>query len=141
MRYAKIAVAIVLLVLAVFALFRKKSDPLADGKQFTEVACTDKAAARKIVEKALAAIERRDMNKLFSLMERKDRMIFDSSYVEGMFAVSDFTPAQIVGVTGLKRQERSFVAVDVHSDRRGRTYRFMLAPKQGTYTIASIAEK
>ena len=141
MRYAKIAVSIVLISLAVFLLLRKKGDPLADGKSFTQVEPTDGAAARKTVEKALAAIERRDMNKLFSLMERKDRMIFDSSYVEGMFAVSDFTPAQIVGVTGLKRQERSFVAVDVHSDRRGRTYRFMLAPHKGGDLIVSISEK
>ena len=141
MRYARIAAAIVLLALAAFALFRKKSDPLADGKRFTEVALTDEAAARKTVEKALAAIEKNDMKALFILMERKDRMIFDSEYAEGMFAAKNFTPAKIVGITGLKRQERSFAAVDVHSDRRGKDYRFMLASDKGTYTIASIAEK
>lgn len=141
MRYAKIAVAIILLALAAVALFRKKSDPLADVKQFTEVAFTDEAAARKIVEKALDAIGKNDMDALFSLMERKDRMIFDSEYAEGMFAAKDFTPAKIVGITGLKRQDRTFSAVDVHSDKRGKDYRFMLAPKQGTYAIASIAEK
>ena len=141
MRYAKIAVAIVLLALAVFALFRKKGDPLADGKRLTEVALTDEAAARKTVEKALAAIEKDDMNTLFSLMKRKDRMIFDSEYAEGMFATKDFTPAKIVGVTGLKREERSFAAVDMHSGKRDKDYRFILASEKGTYTIASIAER
>ena len=141
MRYAKIAVAIILLALAAVALFRKKSDPLANGKQFTEVAFTDEAAARKIVEKALDAIGKNDMDALFSLMERKDRMIFDSEYAEGLFARNDFTPAKIADITGLKRHERDFAAVDVHSERRGKNYRFLLAPVKGGYAIVSIAEK
>ena len=141
MRYAKITVSIVLIALSVFLFLRKKSDPLADGKRFAEVELTDAAAARETVEKALAAIERRDMKTLFSLLERKDRMIFDSSYAEGMFARNDFTPAKIVRIVGLKRQERTFAAVDVHSERRDRDYRFMLTPNQGSYAIVSITEK
>ena len=141
MRYAKIAVAVILIALAAFLLLRKSGDPLAEGKCFTKVELNDEAAARQTVEKALAAIGTNDMKTLFSLMERKDKMIFDSSYAEGIFAQRDFTPAKIVGITGLKQQERVFAAVDVHSEQRGRDYRFMLARNKGSYAIVSIAEK
>ena len=141
MTYLKITVAVVLTALAVFLIVRDKSDPLAGGKLFTECELTDGETVRKRVEKALAAIARNDMKTLFSLMERKDRMIFDSEYAEGMFSQNDFTPAKIVGMTGLKRQERSFAAVDVYCDRRGRNYRFLLAPVKESYAIVSISAR
>ena len=141
MNSLKVAVAVVLTALAVFLLVRGRSDPLADGKHFTEYELADREAARQAVERALAAIARNDMKTLFSLMERKDRMIFDSEYAEGLFARNDFTPAKIADITGLKRQERDFAAVDVHSERRGKNYRFLLAPVKGGYAIVSIAEK
>lgn len=139
MKYLKVAVAVMLTSLAVFLLVRGKDDPLAVGKRFSEYELTDKDVARKTTEKALAAIRRNDMKTLFSLMERKDRMVFDSEYAEGMFAQNDFIPAKIVGMTGLKRQERKFAAVDVYSDKRGKKYRFLLAPVKGDYAIVSIS--
>ena len=141
MPYLKIAVAVVLTALAAFLFVRGKGDPLADGKRFAECEITDKDAARKTAEKALDAIARNDMKTLFSLMERKDRMIFDSEYAEGMFAQNDFAPAKIVGMTGLKRQERNFAAVDVHSAKRGKNYRFLLAPVKGGCVIVSISAR
>ena len=124
-----------------FLLVRGRSDPLADGKHFTEYELADREAARQAVERALAAIARNDMKTLFSLMERKDRMIFDSEYAEGMFARNDFAPAKIVGMTGLKRQTRNLAAVDVHSDRRGKDYRFLLVPAKGSCVIVSISAR
>lgn len=141
MPYLKIAVAVVLTALAAFLFVRGKSDPLADGKRFAECELADGDAVRKTVEKALAAIARNDMETLFSLMERKDRMIFDSEYAEGMFARNDFAPAKIVGMTGLKRQTRNLAAVDVHSDRRGKDYRFLLVPAKGSCVIVSISAR
>lgn len=141
MTYLKIAVAAVLTALAVFLFVHGKSDPLADGKRFTECELTNKDAACKTVEMALVAIARNDMKTLFSLMERKDRMIFDSEYAEGLFAKNDFAPAKIVGVTGVKRLERKFAAVDVHSAKRGKDYRFLLVPKPGSYAIVSISAR
>jgi len=141
MNYLKVSVAVVLTALAAFLIFRGKSDPLADGKRFAEYELADKDAVRRTTEKALSAIARHDMKTLFSLMERKDRMIFDSEYAEGLFAQNDFAPAKIVGISGLKRQERTFAAVDVHSDRRDRDYRFLLVPIKGSYAIVSISAR
>lgn len=141
MKYFKIAVAVILISLAAFLIIRGRSDPLGDGRRFEEFEIADRKAARRTVEKALAAIEKNDMKTLFSMMERRDRMIFDGTS-GAMFAANDFTPAKIVGITGLKQRDRRFAAVDVHSDKRDKDYRFLLTKtNKGACAIVSIAEK
>ena len=141
MKYLKVAVAVVLTALAVFLLARGKGDPLAGQKRFAQCELSDPDAARKTVEQALAAIERNDMKTLFSLMERKDRIIFDSEYSDGLFSRKDFVPAKIVKITGSERQERKFAVIDVHSVKRGEDYRFLLAQTSIGYVIVSISAK
>ena len=141
-RIAKIIVTVVLLAGAAVLLLRGKADPLAAEKRLAEIAAPDPEAARRTTEQALAAIDKGDMTMLFSLMARKDRMIFDSEYAEGLFAKRDFAPARIVGITGLRQQQRTFAAVDVRSQGRGRDYRFMLAPDdKNAWRIVSITPR
>ena len=141
MNIAKLSALILLLALAGFVLFRCSGDPLAKEKaaEKTEVADPE---AEKCIAGALDAIAKNDMKKLSGMMLNGDPMYFDETYVKGIFAGKDFTPASLRAMHELKRADKTFLQAEVFSEQRAKTYIFTLEKdKKGILKISSVEEK
>ena len=98
-------------------------------------------AAEKLIAAALDAVSKKDMKKLSGMMLNGDPMYFDETYVKGVFAANDFTPASLRVIRELKRADKTFWQAEVFSSQRGKLYIFTLEnDKKGILKLSSVEE-
>ncbi|MBQ6474430.1 MAG: hypothetical protein IJJ33_20785 [Victivallales bacterium] len=116
------------------------TDPLADYKKAQIEVLENQVELKALVEEALKAIEANDKHALYKLVGG-DPMAFNRRYIQRMFHVQDFCPAEMGQSRKITRNDEIFYQVDVHSVKRKRDYQFNIARNRGQLVIASIEER